>query len=496
MNEDGYTLQKFWDDKCDPSGWNFVTTGLKNGDLYFITCFIKLFRRVTSNGAKISFFADTLGKFRVLNLIVKEIDQLEYVPQLANFSNDQIASWCTTNERDGFGPGNLIRLHPYLFSSKQFQISSTMATNGALYFIDLVKMALRVPFSAAAVPPLSDYQCQMHAREEFTQSQLREGQTIIIFPHAQSLPFDATHHLQLLANLATKRGFLVCSAVYGGEKPVPGTEPIAINLQSLIPFSELAGYVVALRSGIGDILSSSKARRVNLYYNSHLNFHDTPNAFGLGDCSDNLVVPSVGSVVDSNNPELFARQILDALLAQPYSYSRQFLPPIVHRYFKISKSNNQQVSFCECLGTPVGRYWLFANAVLAEGWSTPEHWGAWSIGFRSIIYMQMPDSFKFEENDEVSLVIDMECSISSNHPVLNFSIDMNSTRELFQFTDQQKRRTISLVLNSSQKSINIHRLIFDIENPASPAEQSAGGVSDSRLTGVGIRTCEYRKTTR
>jgi hypothetical protein len=485
MSDGTKRVQAFWDEKCNPSGWNFVTTGLKNGDLYFFTTFLKLFRRTTSRSLPVHFFADTPGKFSILSLIAVHVDSIEYAPELADIKNEDIASWCAVTGRDLYGPGNLIRLHPYLFSRGQFQISLTMSTNGALYFIDLVKMCLRLPFSAAAVAPVISREAIAAAQQQFHDLALCESNTVVIFPYAQSLPFDAMKHLTAFAKHAIQSGLLVCSAVHGSELPVPGTKPISINFSTLIPFCEAAGYVVALRSGIGDMLSSARARKINLYFNDHLAFHDTPNAFGLGDCSTNMVLTG------TERDEGVAEKMLASLVSEPYSLPEHFLPPMVRRYFDVTSCCGEEISFSAKVGIPAGRYWLFREAVLAEGWSTPEQWGVWSIGFRAILYTRMPAAFQDVTTDKVFLSVEIEYAVSEKHPTLKISVDINGVESIYSNTYPEKKRTILLQLNEMQKAVGLHRLIFDIDSPASAAEQSGGSSADTRLTGIGIRRCAY-----
>lgn len=51
----------------------------------------------------------------------------------------------------------------------------------------------------------------------------------------------------------------------GGELPIKGTIAITCKIQALREFIEEIGYVIALRSGICDIFSAAKAKKVILY---------------------------------------------------------------------------------------------------------------------------------------------------------------------------------------------------------------------------------------
>jgi len=485
MDERLREVQSLWESYGAEGEWNFITTGLKNGDLYFFTTLLKTFHATTAGGAKVNFIVDTEGKLRILHLAADYIDRAVFAPNLSKISNEAISEWCSQCGRDEFAPGHLIRLHPYLFSRKQFPIARTMNTNGALYFIELVKMSLRLPFRIAATPPKISEECKARAREEFLQLGLPVGKTLILFPYAQSLPFDTTANLEALAAAASMSGLCVCTAVHGAEKSISGTMPIKIQFDTLIPFAEMAGYVVAVRSGVGDMLSSARVQKVNLYNSAHLAFHDTPNSFGLGDCSSNYVVGP------KTQPRQFAIEVLQAISAERYSVADHFLPPMVKKHFALTADTAHEVIYNDKVGVGIGRYWLFSNAVLADGWSSPEHWGVWSIGFRAILYLRVPECLRSNPSGALSIELDVQFSISKHHPSLGFEVEINGTLERFTANLDGRARILRFALSPSQRQVSYHRIIFDIANPASPLQQSGGTTTDDRLLGIGIKRSRY-----
>jgi hypothetical protein len=82
--------------------------------------------------------------------------------------------------------------------------------------------------------------------------------------------------------------------VHGTETLVASTRPIGIPFDLMISFCNRAGNVVSLRSGIGEILSSSTARKSYLCNGDDFARFENPNAFGMCDCSNSVYVKKAG----------------------------------------------------------------------------------------------------------------------------------------------------------------------------------------------------------
>lgn len=106
-----------------------------------------------------------------------------------------------------------------------------------------------------------------HIKVLFHENGLSEGKTVLLSPYSASnaeyLPDDAFWK-QIAKDLADK-GYTVCTNCGPGEKPVAGTVPLLIRYSELVPFLELAGGLIAVRSGLCDIASTARCRKVVLH---------------------------------------------------------------------------------------------------------------------------------------------------------------------------------------------------------------------------------------
>ena len=478
-------VQRIWDRYGDAESWNFITNGLKNGDLFFVLGFMRAFRKIHGGDVSIRFLADTDGKFRLLNLFKQDIDFGEFVPELARVSNQEIAEWCEESGRDKFAPGSLIRLHPYLFSDGQYQISSLLRNPGCLHLVELFKTALRLPLNIAPGFPVIRDELMREAKLSFNNYSLLEKNTVIIFPYAQTLAFDAMPVLSAFAKIAVEAGLTVCSAVYGDEQPVPNTRPIRVSFDTLIPFCELAGYVVSLRSGIGDMLSNAILKKAILYFNEGLEFFESPNSYGMCDCSGGIVVKR------DETPLATAQLCLETLARERYSRKADFVPLSLLRYFQLCCSRTGVTEFKVSNGCTLARYILFPEAVLAEGWYGIESWGVWSCGFRAVLYAINPEYSGNGESFIRIIEFDLVFALNERYPSIVISIDINGERAALNCCLPQNQMTVSIPLSQMQAAAACHRVIFSIDSPNSPKEATGGENGDGRLIGVGLRGLKY-----
>lgn len=128
-------------------------------------------------------------------------------------------------------------------------------------------------------------------RRIFVEEGLVEGKTIIIAPYAGSFVTDIDIKVweEISARLK-KEGYIVCTNSSGeDEKAIKGTKSIFFPYTQAIPFVELAGCFIAIRSGLCDVISSAECKKIILYEDG---FNATRMAyFGLermGLCKRNI----------------------------------------------------------------------------------------------------------------------------------------------------------------------------------------------------------------
>lgn len=95
---------------------------------------------------------------------------------------------------------------------------------------------------------------------------LKKGRTVVLAPYAGIFKFYSMGQWEHLAALFVERGYSVCTNTAGTEElAVEGTVAVSIPYSKIIDFVSKAGFFIALRSGLCDIVSASSAAMVVLY---------------------------------------------------------------------------------------------------------------------------------------------------------------------------------------------------------------------------------------
>ena len=131
--------------------------------------------------------------------------------------------------------------------------------------LDTYRTCLELPSRPALSVPQIAASTLCTAEQRFEHNGCRRGKTVILYPGAYStatLPMGFWN--KLVAELKNQ-DFQVYTHVADHETPIAGTRPMFIPLLEAIPMAELAGWVIAVRSGICDLLSSSNARLSVVY---------------------------------------------------------------------------------------------------------------------------------------------------------------------------------------------------------------------------------------
>lgn len=151
------------------------------------------------------------------------------------------------------------RCKRYLFSDNHPQISFS-------------EMFLYDTFEFEKVPRRTypnKYSSPREIKDYFRDKGLHAGHTIIFAPYAGS--FVSEIPLEFWENLATrlkKRGYSVCTNCSNDkEAAIKNTIPVIFPYSWAVDFLDYAGGLIALRSGLCDIVSSSKTKMVILYEN-------------------------------------------------------------------------------------------------------------------------------------------------------------------------------------------------------------------------------------
>jgi len=139
------------------------------------------------------------------------------------------------------------------------------------------------------LPPRKDWQSQID--ELFKKHNLLKGKTIVLSPYSNTLFELPDDFWESIVEHCKQLGYSVCTnCATKNEKPVKGTEAVFFPLGMSIDFVEVAGCFIGIRSGLCDIISSAKAKKIILYEKDGFFYKSSPYEYfslkNMGLCDD------------------------------------------------------------------------------------------------------------------------------------------------------------------------------------------------------------------
>lgn len=139
---------------------------------------------------------------------------------------------------------------------------------------------------------------QQPSESIFRDNKLRMGRTVLLSPYANTTHGITDEAWKKLAKDLTEEGYDVCTNVSGrDEEAIEGTKAVFIPYSMLVDFLDRAGGFVGLRSGLCDIVSGSKAKRIILYpeksmfqTSTYYNYFSLEKMFDIKDNLTELVI--------------------------------------------------------------------------------------------------------------------------------------------------------------------------------------------------------------
>jgi hypothetical protein len=405
-----------------------------------------------------------------------------------------------TKKHDRFAPGNLIYLHPAHMAHGQFAVTDLIAQY-LLSFTDCCRLMLKVPLQTApAVPRITETQRERAALLA-KESGVELWNTIILFPYAESLMQDAVGHFASFAKRAGENGIRVLTSVAGKEEAIEGSSPVFIPFDLLLPFTELAGNALIVRSGIADILASADCRKLILYPYDHAIQTSSIVDMGLGTSAVEVVFP-----MDRRSVEEFVDLAASVFFPVSSPTRPSEIPSFVAAYFAQQGANYEEsvsavsadiTSSLPSLG--LRRFRAQRGIVLADGWSGIEEQGVWSDGFRAVIYLRNPFvrwSSQADKRDRINVVLDVVGSISLPFPTLGIGVTVYGSKHDFVLGWPLPQANLTVPIPDVAVGDPVWRIAFDFDSPKSPHEQSGGKSSDLRLLGIRLRSVQVSRRLR
>lgn len=109
---------------------------------------------------------------------------------------------------------------------------------------------------------------------EFMEKGLVKGKSVILSPYANSISELPWQFWECLTEKLQKNNFSVFTNIVGKQKPVKNSKGLEIPLDQLGSYLEYAGYFIALRSGLCDIVGRALCRQIVIFRDGYIPYFD------------------------------------------------------------------------------------------------------------------------------------------------------------------------------------------------------------------------------
>lgn len=111
-----------------------------------------------------------------------------------------------------------------------------------------------------------DKESKEYVQKIFADKELLPQKTAILMPYANTASMLSVSFWEELAKKLWDRGYVVCTNSSGEDEPViKGTKELFFDIRYGVEMAEEAGVLIGLRSGLCDVLSTAKAKKIILY---------------------------------------------------------------------------------------------------------------------------------------------------------------------------------------------------------------------------------------
>lgn len=285
-------MYEVWDRlraECGP-GWYWMGHHLRGGDLYHACSFIAEF--IATHGSRYPVFLvlEHASQASLASLFEEHFAKILVARGFPNSFNGWSEFFGATG-MPTFDIDTPLVVHPH-FNQETTRFSVDFLEQNrhfGLTWMQLYKQMLHLNGTAEPRHPVRKPQIADQARLFCEANDVAAGRSVILFPYAQSLPVKAQDHFAQLAIALSNDGHDVFTSVAGSEQPIAGTRALSIPFALLPDIVEHAGWVIAVRSGICDIVSPVPCRKSFIYPNDReLRFWSTA---ALGLCRDAIEIP-------------------------------------------------------------------------------------------------------------------------------------------------------------------------------------------------------------
>jgi len=217
------------------------------GDIYFIGAYIREYCKkeeikaysLVLTGNICRRVAEMFGIEDLVLLSAKDMDRLVKYIQFAGekITNSKILNHNCT----------------HIGVLSKFDIAGRLSW-GEIFLNGIFEFDSAVSASAPVISPRGKYE------------EIKEGKTVILSPYANTVKNIDVTIWEELTNELLKKGFDVITNSSGKDEPViKGSKEGFYPLEDMVHIVEKAGYFIGVRSGLCDVISAAKAKKIVLY---------------------------------------------------------------------------------------------------------------------------------------------------------------------------------------------------------------------------------------
>ncbi len=191
-------------------------------------------------------------------------------------------------DRYPLAPGFPIILEPDMYSRGWL---SRLLGAGRITPLEARKLILELDLDTPLGAPRWDDNARQKAQAQAREQGLTPN-SVLIFNHGQTTgPIDPEIFRVLVPHFGEN---IFYDALKDGNGAVPWAKPLTIPLAQVPFYAELAGSVVAVRSGIVDLISTTPIHLTTLYPNSSMINKVLPDPFGVAQAARRYTLKNLG----------------------------------------------------------------------------------------------------------------------------------------------------------------------------------------------------------
>ena len=251
----GYDIYSKFINKYGSNAFLFLT-GAATGDTYIYSMLFEAYSKkeypnsINVIGVFGNSGIDIANLFRINNAQAYSLDEFRYLWKLSMFVKPEYVH---------------IKSMHYHVIYRHIAILMHLEGLHGFNLLSLSEAFLGIEDNAIINPPIFDND-KNFLNDLFSKNSLIPGKTVLIAPYAKSVRQIPVSFWKKLADQLSQQGYKVCTNSIGiQEPPIEGTIAMQIPHSVSVPFLEMAGITIGLRSGFQDITNTANCLKITLY---------------------------------------------------------------------------------------------------------------------------------------------------------------------------------------------------------------------------------------